>query len=93
MSASSASDDFNPAHPGPLRIGFLFFDGYELLDSAGPLELFGALAKCISDPRLAYQGLSEQSPVECIMVAETKTIKTPVSHRLAGCCPCLTIGV
>lgn len=73
-----ASDNFNPAHPKALLVAFLFFEGYELLDSAGPMEMFSALAKSISDPRLEKLGMSGQEKVEIITVAEHKTVKTPV---------------
>lgn len=80
----SGNESSAGSHTGPLRVGFLFFDGYEVLDAAGPMELFAALAKSLpSDQNKAPQHrqptpLPPQEAVEVFSVAEHKTVSTPV---------------
>lgn len=58
-----------------LKVGFLLFDGYELLDAAGPMEMFAALGNTINEDA---SWAAKQKPVQVFTVSERSEVKSEV---------------
>jgi transcriptional regulator GlxA family with amidase domain len=69
----STMSTLNDNNQQALQVGFLLYDGYELLDAAGPMEMFAALANSINeDPAWA----KKQKPVKVFTVSERQEVKS-----------------